>query len=90
MEDVKGYMLIVVGALMAAEMLAVILPSGNYKPFVRLAIGIMLMTALIYPVINCSGTGEEIVFETNTTEKVQEGSYSQMIMAAYEAMERDG
>ena len=50
----------------------------------------MLMTALIYPVINCSGTGEEIVFETNTTEKVQEGSYSQMIMDAYEAMERDG
>ena len=48
------------------------------------------MTALIYPVINCSGTGEEIVFETNTTEKVQEGSYSQMIMDAYEAMERMG
>ena len=90
MEDVKGYMLIVVGALMAAEMLAVILPSGNYKPFVRLAIGMMLMTALVCPMTNCSGAGEKIVFETKPAEKVQEGSYSQMILDAYEAMERDG
>lgn len=53
MENAESYVLIVAGVLILSEMLAAILPPGNMKPFVKAAIGIMVMTVIIYPVAGC-------------------------------------
>ncbi len=92
MESINEYLLVIIGAIAASEMLAAILPSGSFKPYVRFAVGVLLMTALIFPLTRCSAQDYESVFKAGQSESepVESGSYTDMILDAYEEMETDG
>ena len=86
MQEIFAYLGGIAVAVFAMEMLLSLLPDGNMKRFVRMAVGILLATLLLSPVGKLIGGWDPFYFsmqEQTQGEEISEKSYEEMILDVY-------
>lgn len=75
------YILSICAAVLVSELLLMLLPNGNTRPFVELAVGIMLLFMLVSPFTKAGAVMPQIEFE-KTAEALPK-SYTDVILDVY-------
>jgi len=81
MDQIYAWLGGVVATLIIMEMLLMLLPSGNFKKFVKVIAGIMVATMLISPLSRCSDIRVEL--NGQPAAESQQKNYEDFAMDVY-------
>ena len=83
MQEIYGYIAGIIAAIVIGEMLLALLPDGNMKRFVQVAIGLFIACMLIWPLKSCSSGELSLSIPSYTQQSVQTKSAGEIIMDVY-------